>query len=282
MKKEVYFGKNSIRFLYYRYKDSPYYFLGIIALVVICCLFLVTQVIMPQYEKWFLIKNEVEITQQKIDILKQNINYMSSLDRAMVTDQFQVAISAMPVEKDFSAILAAVNDSALKAGVSLEDYSFQLGDIKGESKSKAPANRPPTALLNSAPVGNLPANNAVPVNRGVGTGTNSVPDGLFAVNLSITINSNINGLQKFIQEIYIRLPLAEVVGIDGSEETTTINLRFYQKPLPEIMLQDEQPISRMSPDNQALLEKLAGWRKSIPPPVMESPEGSDSGNMPLF
>lgn len=282
MKKEVYFGKNSLRFLYYRYKDSPYYFLGIIVFTILCCLVLIVQVIMPQYDKWFSIRNEVEITQKKIDILKQNVNYMNTLDRALVADHFQVAIAAMPVEKDFSTILAAVNDSALKAGVALEDYSFQLGDLRGEEKTKTSANRPPTALLHSAPAGNLPANTAVPVNRPSGTGSNAVPDGLSPINLSVTISSNINGLQKFVQEIYARIPLAEVVSIDGSEETTTINLRFYQKPLPEIMLKDEEPITRMSPDDQALLEKLSEWRKSIPPPVIVSPEGTESGNMPLF
>lgn len=260
MKKEVYLGQNSFRFLYYRYKDSPYYFLFFIIILFLVCSFLIFRIILPQFDSWISIRNEVEATENKINILRANINYMNSLDKGVIDEQLKVAAAALPVDKDFGVILIALNGASLKAGVSLDDYTFQLGNITDDPK---PSNNSNTAL-NTAPQGT------------------AGQEGLFSIRLSVVINGSVEGLRRFLQEIHKQLPLVEVVSVDGSGDAMTVNLQFYQKSFPNLILNDEESIPRISPDNEALLMKLSDWRKAIPPSESALQEGSASANLPLF
>src|SRR3989442_361008 len=135
MSRDVMLGQNNLRFLYYRYKDSQYVSLGLVVLVVSVCLMLFSRVVIPQFENWFSIRNEVVETNARIDAIKSNINFMQNLDKSQLNTQAQIASSALPTEKDFGAMLNALSDAAVHAGVSLEDFTFQVGNIASASGS---------------------------------------------------------------------------------------------------------------------------------------------------
>ena len=119
MDKDVYWGKKSLRFWYLRYKDSPYYSLGWIIISFMTCFVLITYFVLPQLQSWFSIREEVIATRARITNINNNITYMSSLDRSVLNKQLEVAVTALPAEKNFDAILNAVSDASLEAGVSL-------------------------------------------------------------------------------------------------------------------------------------------------------------------
>lgn len=133
MNKKVFFGKNDLRFFYYRYKDSSYYSLLIIAVSIIVCVLLIFNIIVPQAEKYFSITREVAMQRRKLDILKKNINFMNNLDKSQLDSQFQTSIQALPVEKDFVAVLNALSDSAIRSGVTIDDFSFNAENVNASS-----------------------------------------------------------------------------------------------------------------------------------------------------
>lgn len=127
MRKEVLWGKRSLQFYYYRYKDSPYYSFFIFFFVIIVCSILIFNIIIPQLSNWFSIRKEVEATRGKIATIKNNINIMNNIDKVVLDSQFQIAAAALPPEKDFIVILNAISDSAIHSGVSFDDFNFQVG-----------------------------------------------------------------------------------------------------------------------------------------------------------
>jgi len=69
-------GKNSLSVLFSHYKNSFLYPLFIIVIILVVCFFLVVDIIIPQYQRWFSIQDEVAQAQAKIDVINKNIHFM--------------------------------------------------------------------------------------------------------------------------------------------------------------------------------------------------------------
>lgn len=126
---------NNLRYWYFRYKDTQYYSVSLIIITLCVCLFLIFQIIIPQFEDWFSIRAEVVSVQQEISSINQNINFIISLNKQALSQQLRIATAAMPDEKSFGDISNAITYAAETANVSLEDYSFQ---VENESDSTTP------------------------------------------------------------------------------------------------------------------------------------------------
>ena len=248
MSKEVWLGQNNLRFWYFRYKDSPYYSLLIISITVSVCLVLFTQVIQPQFENWISIRNEVVETQKRISVLQDNINFMNNLDRGRLNTQLQVSASALPPEKDFGAVLSAISDSAIKSGVTVPDYSFQVGEIASTS----------------------------------GQATAGPQKGLTQIKLSVVVSGNLNGMRQFLIEIGQKLPLSEITAVDINEDQATLNIEFYQKPFPQIVFRDTQPLPALSDSKTALIQRLSSWQSTATQISSSDDSGASSAALPVF
>ena len=236
--------QSSLRVLYYRYKDSVYYQLFIIVSVFMICIILFSQLVIPQIQDWFSIRNEVLATRERIDIINQNINFMNNLDKQQVKNQVDIATKALPFEKDFGVILTALNNASLESGVSLEDFTFQVGNIASVSAQE-----------------------------------NTIQKDLSFVDLTISVANNVDGVNRFLDAINKKLPLVEVTDVDGDALSTAITLRFFQKKFPNIIFKDDQPVVPLSDKQTATLREFGTWIV----PEEETTVSTDSGTtIPLF
>ncbi len=127
MKKEIWLGKKTLRFFYFRYKDSFYYSLSIIVLIVLVCFIFIFNIIIPRFQSWLSIREEVIATQERIKIINKNINFMNNIDRSILDRQSDTALAALPVENDFGPILTTISSAAVNSNISLDDFSFTIG-----------------------------------------------------------------------------------------------------------------------------------------------------------
>ncbi len=246
MSNEIFFGKNSFRFWYYRYKDSAYYSISIIVLTIASCLYLIFQFIIPQFEQWFSIRNEIIATRQRTEIINSNIAYLNTLDKNLLNKQLQTSLQALPVEKNFGTILDSLNLAALRSGVSFQDYSFQVGNISTQS-----------AQLSSAKI-----------------------PGLSSVSLGVIINGTVDQVRLFLREMAKTLPISEVISIDGASGAVTVTFDFYQKNPPTTTLKNDEPIPHVSETNATILNQLTTWQGgSI---NNANSVGASSSGLPLF
>ena len=234
----------SFRFLYYRYKDSPYVAFAMISFVIVLCFILFMRIVLPQIQEWFSIRNEIIATRERIDTINQNIAFLNSLDKAQVTDQFAIATAMLPFEKDFGGVVNALSDASLNASVSIDDFSFQVGSV---------------ASISAQP--------------------NQIAQGLSTVDVTVRVFGNIDSLNRFVQEIDAKLPLGEVMRVSGDGLVNTVQIRFYQKQFPSLVFQDAEPLTGVSQADAAFLRDISTWR---PLTNEENPQEENDVILPLF
>lgn len=235
----------SLKVLYLRYKDTPYYSIGIIILVFLTSLILFFQLVIPQISSWFSISDEIRATRTRTGIINQNIDFVQKLDKQELDNEVAIATSALPFEKDFGGMVNALTDASITSGVSLNDYSFEVGNVASVSGQ-----------------------------------VNSLTKDLSSVKLTVTVNGSADGVIIFLNELYKRVPLSEVTDIDGDNFETTITLEFYQKQFPKIVFQDDQPFTPISEKEATLLETFSSWVPANGSGA--SQDTSSSPNVPLF
>src|SRR2546423_2999980 len=101
----------TVKLYFYRFQGSSYYSLSIYIGIIIICFLLLLFLVIPQIQQVFSIKNEIAATRQRTTVLQNNISYMTGLDEQALDDNLQLASSALPSDKDASAILQAISDS---------------------------------------------------------------------------------------------------------------------------------------------------------------------------
>lgn len=207
--------------LYFRYKDSPFYLGSIIGILFVVSSFLIWAVIIPQVNDLFSINNEVAATRERIKNLKGNINYLTSLNHANLTDNLQLTFSALPSEKDFAAIMDAINQSAIESGVSVSDYTLVIGELAT-----------PSAKLKS----------------------------FSSVDLLLTVGGTREMAKQFVKRIYGILPLSQITALSLTEETSTMKISFYVKSFPQESYDVVEKIKQIPPQDAALFNTLTAWR----------------------
>jgi hypothetical protein len=246
MKKEIKFSLKDLRFMYYRYKDSPYFLLLIIVIVFFSSTFLFFYLVVPKIQDWFSIRDEVERTSNRIDVINNNISFLQGIDKIQLENQVDTATSALPVEKNFGTIVTALSDSAINAGVTMDDYTFQVGKVASVEGQLNVFGQKELSL----------------------------------VKVSVMLTGNFQGITLFLKEIQNKLPLAEVTEVDGDTLSTKITVQFYQKKFPKIIFKDSVAIAGFSHAQLALLEELSAWQPFVPQEEIVSSESGES--VPLF
>lgn len=216
--------KEDLRLLYFRYKDSPFFAISVVVLISFVSLLLLIKVVIPQLQNWFSIRDEVVATRERIQVLTDNQFFITNASTVELENNFRIAAAALPFEKDFPGVLNAINAASVTTGAILDDYSFQVGNLSTKS-----------AELNKQA----------------------------SISLELNMQGSLNVIEAFLQEIYTKLPLAEVVGVGYSEGTASIRLLFYYKVIPgQINVTYTRPLTPLGTESLALIEQLKQWREA--------------------
>lgn len=246
MKSDTWIGKKGYRYWYYKYRDSEYFSIAIMVSTVLVCVLLIFNFIIPQLTTWFSIRDEVVATQARIAVLQENINYMNTLDKRTMNAQLETATTALPPEKDFGIMLNVLTEASLKSGVALNDFTFQVGNVDSDKDQIIDPRH----------------------------------KDLSNIKMTVVVTGPVTSVRTFIRTLEESIPLSEVVDLDGSGQTISISMQFYQKNLPEVDIKPEDPIIALSPDKTALLEKIAAWNRGVVADF--SNETASGGATPLF
>lgn len=243
MKKEPWRGQNSARFLYFYYKDSPYYSWLFLSIIFSVSIILIFNVIIPQAQGWFSIRDEVLATRQRIAILNSNITFMSNLNKDQIDLRNQLALKALPLEKNFSDVIDAIVGSSIRSNVTVDDFDFSLGQIASFSaKDKK-----------------------------------GLQGEIDSVKVQLSLRGSIDGVKNFVKEMSDTFPLSEVDSVDTTSGETAIEIKFYTKDFKDFKIVYDQPVQPISAANSDVLNSLE--KKSVVK-TKSIPVKSDS--IPIF
>jgi hypothetical protein len=218
MNKKVNVDKDAIKLLFSRYKN----YLVPLATILLCVALFI-YVIIPQVQNIQALQIQEKEEARKLEILKNNLNLLYSLDSTTLDNQLKLVAKALPVDKDFIGILSGVAIASSKSKATLGDYGFQVGDI-----SKAP------------------------------TSAKGIP----GLELTLTVNGGLNTIIDFIKELKRTLPLSEIKSINLASNSTTLTTFFYFKPLPPVKIKDDSPLSPLSSSVLEVINNLSSMNNS--------------------
>lgn len=240
---------SNLLILYKHYKDYLLPF-GII----VVCFLVVFWVVIPQFQQYLSLQQELKVQTQKLETLKNNYNFLSSLDSSKSDADFNALTLALPSGKDFAGIMNAVAYASAKTGVAVGDFEFSVGSLSLDKTIGVAAY--PSIKIDINLVGNTPA------------------------------------VVQFIQEIYKTAPVSEVTSIKTGGNSGNITILFYFKSFPQSSVDDSVPIVALSTKDTALIKTVSAWNNSsnqsplslIPLLSSESASGSaalSSGSSPF-
>lgn len=228
----------SLKFLYFRYKDSSAFTLSVIGVSFLVVLVLIFKVLLPQVNNWFSIRQEVATTRQQIQTLASNISFVGSLSDDTLNQDLKTVSEALPSEKSFIGILNSISDSAVKSGVLVDDYTFNLGVISG-------ADTPAT-----------------------------VSETLSPTQITIVVEGSLSDITSFLKELEQKTPLTQVQNVSFARGSATVILTYYYKPFSRISFDDTAAIQPFPKSTTDLIKQLDSWRPTsnvaASPPVAAS------------
>ncbi|MCL6096446.1 MAG: hypothetical protein M1444_02055 [Patescibacteria group bacterium] len=208
--------------------------------VIFACILLFFLLIIPQFQNFLDTQEQAKVEANKLLVLRSNLNLLTNMDESQTDSQLQIASTTLPPNKDFSGILDGISAAANKAGVFLGDYEFQVGDISKPSLS-----------IQSFPF----------------------------LQLTLTINGGVNGVTKFMTELYKTVPLSEVTSVKVTNTNSEITAIFYYRPFPPLGFNNSAPISPVSSQGLSTINTLSLWNNAVKvnQPVLQAPQASSSG-----
>lgn len=217
--KRINLNSQAIISVYRHYKDNllP---IG----VIIACIGIVFWVIVPQFKNYLSSQDKLKIETHKLQVLKNNYNFLLSLDDSKTDADFKVLTKILPINKDFVGLMSAITIASSKTGVSVEDFDFALGDLN---------------KVDAGSVSNYPL-----------------------IKINVNIGGSTKDIAKFITELYKTVPVSEVVSLKTVGNISTLVINFYYKPFPPQNVSSETPIMPISGKNKSLIESLALWNVS--------------------
>lgn len=214
----------TIKLYFYRFKDSVWYTVALFGGVVLVSLLLIWLVILPQLNRWFSIQNEIRETEARITAIRNNTVFLNNLNNSALDKNLQIVSSAIPFEKDYAGILSAITTAAVFSGVSVSDYSFQIGQL---------------------------------------TQLRTAKEGYSPLQLTLRVDGDIPSVKRFIEEMQQRLPLTEFREWQAEPSSSSLTVVFFHKDFPKIVLEDAKPLAPLSSSQLRLVNTLSSWRLPI-------------------
>jgi Tfp pilus assembly protein PilO len=204
--------------LYKHYKD---YLLSLG--VIIACVLIVLLVVFPQFQQYLSSQEELKVQVEKLQLLKNNYNFLTNLNDAKAASDFNTLSFALPAGKDFAGIMNAISYVSAKTGVSVGDFDFSLGDLSNVTE-----------------------------------GVSAFP----SVKIDVNLISSPQQIMKFVAELYKTAPVSEVTSTKINGNVGSITILFYYKPFPPQKIDDTVPIVALSGQDLSLVEKISLWNNA--------------------
>lgn len=204
----------TLGFFYNKYKN---YLVPILTLVI--CFFLLIGITIPQIGLLSQRQAELKAEEEKLNILNKNYSILSNLSSSSLDSRLKLSTDALPIDKNFAAIINSINLSAEKAGVFLGDYQFTVGDLSKSTPGK-------TASF---------------------------------LEVDLSINGGAISIGKFVGELYKSLPIAEVKNIVVNNNRGQLTVDFYYRNYAPIDSNSFSPLPELTKDRIDILKEIGNY-----------------------
>lgn len=213
--------KISIDSVTFKFLYGKYKDFGIPVVVIVVCIGLLAGFIVPQFQNLLDLSKQIKESEKNLEVLKKHFDILSNLDENSLDSQLSIVNTALPGSKDFVGIINAITYASSVSGVGTGDFQLSVGELSENESSLSDS-----------------------------SGTS----------VSLTVQTDIEGLNRFISALTSILPLSEITGLTTGDFTSSVIVNFYHKPFPLSKKSgDISPIAPIDSNDIALINKLANF-----------------------
>lgn len=205
-----------VNLLYQQYKSFI-----LPAVVILVSLIVILMILIPQAQGLLQNQELLKEEQEKLSVLKNNYKLLVSMDEAQVSGDLQTLSKAFPSNKDFAGILNTISYNSVRSGVSISDFTFQVGDVKKTTDTDNP----------DSP----------------------------SLKLRLNISASPGAVIKFVSELYRSFPIAQATVIKSNQEQANITLTFPFKAFPELKVDNFTSLNQLSASETKLIEQIQSY-----------------------
>lgn len=191
--------------------------------------FVIFRVILPQWTDIQEVRELLTTKENSVAAKEETLLLLNSISTEKVEEDYSIATTALPLQKDIVLIFTELNDASIRAGVDLGGFSVKVGDVYSTKKE-------------------------VKVNE---RAINGVP----YLNILVNISGPNENLIRFAEELYQSIPLVEIKTMDITKRDARYDVNFFFKPvlLRPLNAQTIALKALTAPENQQITT-LKGWR----------------------
>lgn len=210
-------------------------FLGLGFLVVILGIFIVW----PKIQEINQARITLGANTQYLNGLKAKLKDLQSLNEFELTDRNNLSVRAIPEVKNPLGTLISLRSMATDLGVDVEEISVAVGDVSTESAK-------------------------------------GVEAGIAKINFKMKIGGSKTAIFDFFKKTEESLPIITAdnvkVSLSGESAQAELNLTSFYLSYPETLGKIDDPVSKLTNDEEKLLDKINGFAY-IPPTTFTPAQG---------
>jgi hypothetical protein len=189
-------------------------------LVILSCIIMFFIYTLPGVLNIPRLSEERKFEEEKLKIINNNLALLKNSDESALDEQIGVSTSALPLSKDYVGILNAISIASIKSGAGVKDYSLSVGEI---------------------------------------TEKGSAEEGYPSLDIGLSLQGSQEQIVAFISNIYQTVPLSEVLGVNLSKDSATLNLKFYYKAQPPSNFSEDSPLNPISAESLGTIRTISEW-----------------------
>lgn len=203
--------------------------------------------VVPLVKKTIELNKESRALSQEVDVLKNKVSVLQSIDEGAMKNDLQALLSAVPSDKSLSSLLGTLDSVTAKTGVSAGNFSLsKLGSLATASSQRL----------------NIDEKTV---------GSNIVP---FTMNISGTLDQVRDFLATSVSvRRLLRIRSFEVSFVKTDTESTGsaigasahMAMDAFYSPLPTSIGSIGQPLSDLTGEERDLVSKVVGMPLFVPP-----------------
>lgn len=197
-------------------------------------IFVLFRVVIPQWSDISDVKSLLTTKSNIVEAKGQSVITLNSLSQEVVDENYTIATTALPIQKDVVLIYTELTSAAEKVDVKLGGFSIKVGGIYAADTKKPVAD------------------------------TSRVVNGIPFLNILINVTGPNPNLRKFAEELYKSIPLVDIKSIDISRTDARLDVNFYYKPI--VLKPDNADTSAVKTLTAAELSQLNTLKKWRPTP----------------
>ncbi|MDP3888662.1 MAG: hypothetical protein Q8Q24_01315 [bacterium] len=195
-------------------------FLAVVVLASLMLIFVTFQLVIPQTSNIFQTGRNLGQVQQKLQILKNKLNDLETLNESELSNRQAVVVKALPTEKNFLLTLGVLVSLANREGLTVESYKSSPGLVLVKEKGRIEYKMTVSGSIEKLKSYLSDVQNSLPLMNPTGK-------------LSIDIKDN--------------------------TALASVNIETYYFPLPQTLGAIDKPVQKLSADEEKYLNLLISY-----------------------